>query len=77
MSYPLLSISSVPLVWSQVSEPNGGEGDEAEVGTVQEAPTLPHLEQECSSNDVTEKNSVVFSFAGRCINLKHLPVCKG
>ena len=47
-SYPLLPVHCVLLVWCEVPEANGGEGDEAEVGAVQEGPALPHLEEEGS-----------------------------
>ena len=39
---------------SEVTEADGGEGDETEVGTVQECPALPHLEEEGAADDVDD-----------------------
>ena len=50
----MFSIGSVPLVGCEVPEADGGEGDEAEVGAVQEAPALPHLEEEGAADDVRD-----------------------
>ena len=50
----MFSIGSVPLVGGEVPEADGGEGDEAEVGAVQEAPALPHLEEEGAADDVRD-----------------------
>ena len=54
MTHDLFSIGSVPLVGCEVPEADGGEGDEAEVRAVQEAPALPHLEEEGAADDVCD-----------------------
>ena len=52
--HDLFSIGSVPLVGREVPEADSCEGDEAKVGAVQEAPALPHLEEEGAADDVRD-----------------------
>ena len=43
-----------PCLRHEVPEPDGGQGNEAEVGRVQEAPVLPLGEEEGAAEDVAD-----------------------
>ena len=50
-----IDFSNTPIfTWHNVTKPNGGHCDEAEVETIEETPILPHCEK-CSS--ATEENA--------------------